>query len=365
MTLMRYISKRFLLGILAVMAMCLVLVFFADFVELLRQAGKYERVPMATLIFLALLRLPAYSELILPIAVLIGSIGAFLMLSRSSELTIFRAGGMSAWQFILPGLVVAFVLGIFATTVYNPLAANARAFADKMSLEAFKKRGGPSLLKTKNAGAWLRQNGADGQSIIHADATANQGLELGNVSIIHYDRSIKFFERIEAEKATLKDGRWELDRAWVTLSGEQEREPAFYERYFVSTHLTTTQVKDSLGSVRAISFWELPNFIEIAEKAKLPATRHKLQYQALLSQPFVLAVMVLLAATCSLKAFRFGNIQTMVITGLAAGFAFFVAAELSRNLGRSGLASPEAAAWTPPLIAALLALTVLLRQEDG
>ncbi len=365
MTLMRYISKRFLLAILAVMAMCVVLVFFADFVELLRQAGKFERVPMSSLIVLALLRLPAYAELILPIAVLIGSIGAFLMLSRSSELTIFRAGGMSAWQFILPGIVVALLLGVFATTIYNPLAANARALADSMSLETFKKRGGPSLLKTKNAGAWLRQNGADGQSIIHAGAAANQGLQLGNVSIIQYNRETNFLERIEADKATLKDGRWELDQAWVTLDGELKREPAFYERYFVSTYLTTTQVRDSLGSVRAISFWELPKFIEIAEKAKLPALRHRLQFQSLLSQPFVLAVMVLLAATCSLKAFRFGNIQTMVISGLAAGFAFFVLAELTRNLGRSGLASPEAAAWAPPLIAALLALTVLLRQEDG
>lgn len=365
MTLARYISRRFLVAILGVLGMCFVLVFFADFVELLRQSGKYDRVPMTTLVAMALLRLPAYAELILPIGVLIGSIGAFLMLSRSSELTIFRAGGMSVWQFILPGVVVAFLFGVLATTVYNPLAANARALADSMSVEAFKKRRGPSLLKTKNAGAWLRQNGADGQSIIHAGAAANQGLELGNVSIIQYGKDVEFLERIEAEKATLRDGRWELQRAWVTLDGDQEREPAFYERYFVSTHLTTTQVKDSLGSVRSISFWELPNFIHIAEKAKLPATRHKLQYQALLSQPFVLAVMVLLAATCSLKAFRFGNIQVMVIAGLGVGFAFFVLAELSRNLGRSGLATPEAAAWTPPVIAALLAVTVLLRQEDG
>ena len=33
-----------------------------------------------------------------------------------------RAGGMSVWQFLRPGLPSA-VVGIFSVTVYNPLAA--------------------------------------------------------------------------------------------------------------------------------------------------------------------------------------------------------------------------------------------------
>ena len=38
-----------------------------------------------------------------------------------------RAAGMSAWQFVRPGMYVAVLIGIFAVTVYNPLAAAARA----------------------------------------------------------------------------------------------------------------------------------------------------------------------------------------------------------------------------------------------
>ena len=49
-----------------------------------------------------------------------------------------------------------------------------------------------------------------------------------------------------------------------------------------------------------------------------------------------MVAMVLLAATCALKPFRFGKIQTMVIAGLSGGFGFFVLVELSRKLGMSG-----------------------------
>ncbi len=75
--------------------------------------------------------------------------------------------------------------------------------------------------------------------------------------------------------------------------------------------------------------------------------------------------MVLLAATCALKPFRFGKIQTMVITGLSGGFGVFILIELSRKLGMSGYITTGVAAWAPIAIASLLALTVLLYQEDG
>ena len=62
--------------------------------------------------------------------------------------------------------------------------------------------------------------------------------------------------------------------------------------------------------------------------------------------------MVLIAATCSLRAFRFGNVQLNALGGIAAGFAFFVLAEVSRNFAMAGLTSAMAAAWVPVIIAA-------------
>ena len=359
-TLARYISWRFLVAILGVFTLCTVLIFFVSFIDILNQAGKYGSVSVWVMLWLTLLRLASYSELVLPFAVLIGSIGGFLMLSRSSELVIVRSSGMSIWQFVAPGVIVALCIGIFDVVAYNPLAAAARDYADTLYGEAFGKKA--SILKTSNAGAWLRQDGSDGQSVMHASLSADNGLSLVGVTVIQYDKNENFLERIEARQAELKNGRWELNDVWVSAVGS---EPAHFDSYILSTYLSPTQVRDSLGSVLSVSFWELPRFIEIADKAGLPATRYKLQYQMMLSRPFLLIVMVLLAATCSLRAFRFGNIQSMAVAGLGAGFAFFILAEISRNLGISGIATPMAAAWTPILFTFLLTLTALLFQEDG
>jgi len=359
-TIARYISKRFVQSILTVFLVCVIIIFLVDFVELLRQAGKYGSVPATTLVWLALLHLPSYAELTLPFSVLAGSIGAFLLLSRKSELIVIRAAGMSVWQFILPGVLVAAFFGTIAVTVYNPIAAIAKSASEQIYDSAFGKK--TTLLKTKTGGAWLRQDGRDGQSVIYAKSTASHGMHLAGVTLLQFDRDKHFVERIDASRADLNDGRWELHD--VLVSG-MNRRPERYGKYALSTYLTPTQVKDAIGSVETISFWDLPNFINIAENAGLPATRYKVQYQMLLSRPALLIAMVLLAATCSLRAFRFGNIQTFIVTGLGSGIAFFMFLEVSRNFGNSGLASPMVCVWTPVIVAGALAMTVLLHQEDG
>ncbi len=259
-TLARYFSLRFFVAMLAMFLICCVLIFFVDFIEMLRRAGNFSGdVPGLLLAWMTLLRLPSFSELVLPFAVLIGTIGVFLMLSRSSELVVLRAAGISVWQFTLPAMIVAFLLGVGFVLLYNPIAAVARGEAERLYAAAFGR--GESLLKTKSAGAWLREDGSDGPSVIHASDVLNQGLELKGVTVFQYDRDHGLTERIEAKQAVLKDGRWELDDVWVSAVGQ---EAAFYKRYLISTYLTPTQVRDSLGTVFSISFWDLPNFIQIA-----------------------------------------------------------------------------------------------------
>lgn len=359
--LMRYIARRFLVTISAAFILCLTLIFMIDIVELLREAGKTGGIPAWMIAWLALLRLPAFSEITLPFAVLVGTIGAFLLLSRGSELTIVRASGMSAWQFIVPGVLVGFLIGVASVTLYNPMAASAGAKAERTFAATFG-RDSSIMARTQSGAQWLRQDGADGQSVISAQIASDLGRTLTGVMVFQYDADGKFLERIDAQTARLHDGFWDLTDAWVSRVGT---EPEQYRRYVLSTYLTPERVADALGTVSTVSFWQLPAFIEIAEKAGLSATQYKVQYALLWSRPFLLAAMVLLGATVSLRSFRFGKIQTMVVTGIVGGFGFFLLAEVSRQFGASGLTSATAAAWIPVIIAICLSLTVLLHQEDG
>lgn len=359
-TLGLYVAKRFFGAILGSFVVCMVLIFMIDLVELLRQARNAKAVTLPHLMWIGLLRLPSFSEILLPFGVLVGSIGALLSLSRKSELTVMRAGGMSVWQFIRPGIVVAGLLGLASTTLYNPIAAKARAQSERLMAEAFGKD--INLLKNDLGGAWLRQEGADGASVINAKVVANRGLSLGGILVFRYNRDGTFKDRIDAERAVLNDGYWDIHKARISRPGQ---EPESIEVLPLGTYLSRERIQDALGTVDTVSVHEIPDVIDMAERAKLPTERLRMQYQLLLSRPALLMAMVLLAATVSLRSFRMGGVQTMVVTGIVGGVGFFLLTEVSRQIGLAGLVPAAVAVWTPISMAVLAALTVLLHQEDG
>ncbi len=359
-TLRRYVAKRFLLTIVGAFVVCACLVFMIDMIELLRMTRRAKELSLSSLLWIGLLRLPAFTELLIAFAVLVGSIGALLSLNRKSELTVMRAAGMSVWQFLRPGLTVTLLLGVAAVTLYNPLAAAARSEAEQQIAEVFGTEAG--LMSGAGEKSWLRQDGADGQSVINAKASSNQGLSLVGLIAFQFDLQGRFVERIDAERATLQDGYWEMHRATVS---RPLREPEFFNAYSVSTHLDRERAGDAFGSEIAISFWQLPDLIQTSEKAGLSASKYRMQYALLMGRPGLMLAMVVLAATVSLRSFRSGGIQTMVLTGMLGGIGFFLLAEVSRQVGAAGFLSPALAVGVPIGLALLVSLTVLLHQEDG
>jgi lipopolysaccharide export system permease protein len=267
---------------------------------------------------------------------------------------------MSAWQFLQPGLLVAAILGVLAVLAYNPMAAAAKARSEKLMAEWFGRD--VALTTGDSSGSWLRQNGVDGPSVMTAKAVSEQGLRLTGVTVFQYGQDGRFQERIEAEVARLEGGYWHLQTVIVARPGF---DPQSYQTYNLSTALDRERVQNALGSVESVDIFELPGVIEMSERAKLPAERFHVQYQLLLARPLLLMAMVLLAATVSLRSFRQGGVQTMVLAGTVGGIGLFLLTEVSRQFGLAGLVSAPVAVWTPILIACLAALTVLLHQEDG
>jgi lipopolysaccharide export system permease protein len=75
--------------------------------------------------------------------------------------------------------------------------------------------------------------------------------------------------------------------------------------------------------------------------------------------------MVLLAAAVSLRFFRFGGVQKMVLGGVTAGFLLYVMSKVTEDMSKAELMHPVAAAWLPVLIGSVIGCVALLYQEDG
>jgi lipopolysaccharide export system permease protein len=359
-TLARYFGLRFLGAMAMVFAGIFVLVALLDYIELMRRAADIPHVSAVLVAKTSLYRVPQVTERIMPFCVLIGAMFCYLNLSRRLELVVARASGLSAWQFLAPALIVAFFTGVFATTLYNPVSAILQERSKQFEAEVF----GAGHIGAPGAGGpyWTSQRDTAGTAIINARSSRDQGAELSGVTVFTFDPAGHFQQRIEARAAVLKPGVWQLFDARVFAVGTKPLDEAVYP---LKTSLTPEQARESFATPETVPFWQLPSYITIADHAGLIAAGYRLQFQKLLARPFLFVAMVFLAAAVSLRFFRFGGVQKMVLSGVAAGFLLYVLSKVTEDLSKADLLHPVVAAWLPVLVGGLTGFIALLYQEDG
>lgn len=357
-TLGLYIAARFTRTILGMLLSIFGLIFTLDFVELMRRAGDSPLASTPLMLQLAAYRTPAFIEQVLPFAVLFGAMMALLGLSRKLELVIARSAGVSAWQFLTPAVIVALLIGALSVAAFNPVASRMKQQAAVTEAEIFQRMGRPVTQRD----LWLRQTSTDGQAIIRATSAENDGRTLLGVTIFNFDPEGRFLERIEARSARLGEGAWTLVDARIIAP---DREPASFERYALASNLDLDQVKQTFTPPDQVSFWDLGSTIDRTERAGLDASKYRLHQAQLTARPMLLVAMVLVAASVSLRFFRFGGVARMVLGGVVAGFVLYVATELLGDLGQNGLIMPATAAWFPAILGGLLGVLALLHLEDG
>jgi lipopolysaccharide export system permease protein len=356
-TLGRYFAARFFKTILSIFLTIFCLMFVVVFVELLRRASDTQA-GAGMIALMTAMRVPAATEMILPFAVLFGSMATFVDLTRKLELVVARAAGISVWQFITPPVLTAFAIGVFSVALYNPVAALMKQRSDQMEWDLF---GTPGSVRADH-GLWLRQRSVDGLAILHAMAAARGGTELTDISINLYSPDGGFMERIEASHATLQPGAWKLEGAMVSTPGEPER---LDRTYMLATELTPEQLALASTPPEGTPFWELLSVRARTQAAGLESGGYWLQFQTLLARPLLLVAMVLIAGAFSLRFFRFGGIAKTISSGVAAGFVLYIVTKIFSDLGGAGTIPAPVAAWSPALVGSMLGILTLLHSEDG
>jgi lipopolysaccharide export system permease protein len=365
-TLSFYVTRVFAIAITGMLLALTALVSMFDFIELLRRSASRPDATFGLVTQIAALRLPYLAMQILPFAVLLGGILCFWRLTRSSELVVARAAGVSAWEFLAAPTFCAMLFGMIATCVISPVSSVMLARAEAMDNIYLRTGGGPLAL---NGGQlWLRQSdrvlAPQGVAIIHAHGVSLKGKRLvaSEVSVFRLDGQDHLLSRIEAQRAVLERGSWLLQDARTIRPDELPSAPG---QVSLPTDLTVSRVQESFASPDTLSFWALPSFIALLDRSGFSSVRHRLHFQALLALPLLCATMALVSAGFSMRPARRGGVARMIGSGVAAGFALFVISKLAEEFGQSGAMPVALAAWAPAAAGLMLALALLLHTEDG
>jgi len=362
----RYIGARFFRSFISIYGGLLGMIYLIDAVEMIRGLAKYNNIRFGRVINMTFLKLPELGLDLMPFALLIAAVFTFWRLTRTSELVVVRATGVSAWQFLFAPILIGIAIAVVKMLLLSPIGAV--MIARYEHLESRYLTVTSSVVNISQSGLWLRQKiDNDQTAMIHASNIKLPQWELTPVTAFFFDQNDVQTYRIDSERATLNRGKWSFYNAWVNPISNitADSKPVYYETLNLPTKITTDDIMNRFTSPRTIPFWKLPSYARIMQSTGFESNPLWAHFYSLLAEPFLNTALIIIAAALALRAPRMQRNWWLVIGTLAVGFIIFFMGDLLEALGISDKLPLTLAAFVPATLSLFMGLTALLYLEDG
>jgi lipopolysaccharide export system permease protein len=361
----RYIAKNFLIKFLQVTLGFSVLIFFINILEVLDKVSGSDT-PLWPIIEMAFLQIPDFLNDVVPSLVLISAIIAFFSLSSKSEITIIRMSGFSLWQILKPVAFLAFLLGVFWVTIWDPISIQMSKKFNALEAK-YVDNEIREVVAPKN-GIWLKQSNIEKRGeelIIQAKKVYKQNLELDQVTIWFFNKNGQFYKKIDAETMLMQEDSWLLEDTTINDANSLNKKvktisiPTDLKADFVMQ-----KIVNNFKNVKLFSIFELPNLITELQSSGFNSTKFKVYFHSLLSKPLLFAAMTLIACYFGLNHIRNKNTILMIFIGIIIGLIFYITSSIMNALGSSGLIPIFASTWVIAIICLASGILLIYRKEN-
>ena len=330
-----------------------------DFFEKVRRFLRYDAHALDVLAYFVL-KMPAISYQIAPLAVLMATLLTIGLLSRSHEITAMRSCGISLYwitsPFIFIGTVLALVLFLFSSTVI-PLAL---AKAEHIKTTQIEKRVTPVSLKA--AQPWVSLGG---QTLMNIDTIDPGGAVLRNIRLYRLSPAFQLEEIAEAKRAVYSSQGWALHEGMTRAFREDGTVSAssFQTQPLALPHIpddfTTWAELDS----ETMTLREIRAYVDRLHLGGTMLPRLLTDYYGRIAFPCVTLIMVIVGIALSLRrtGVRGSGMAMGIGQAMAVGFFYWSTHSVAIALGRGGALSPMLAGWMANMVFLTFGLYLLMK----
>ena len=300
---------------------------------------------------------PQFMYFVLPISALVATLITIGVLTKSSELTVMKACGISLYRAALPLILFSLTWSgvLFAMEESFLADANRRAEALRHVIRG----GSPQTFDVLNR-KWVVSPDGDIYNYVHFDPTND---ELRSVTVYDFDdEQWRLKGRSFAARASYHDG-WEATEIWTRSfegKGDSAQAGAFDRSEKGSLGIEppayfSTEQPDA----QRMSYQELGSYIGSLEASGVDVVKLKVDLERKLSFPFVTLILTLIAVPFAVTTGRHGALYGVGI-GITLAIGYWVVISVFAAIGSAGLLSPLLAAWAPNVLFGGSAIYLLL-----
>jgi len=291
----------------------------------------------------------------IPYAVLLTTLLTFGTLSRHSEITAFKAGGISLYRITLPLILIVLLISFFSFLGNDYLVP----FTNQKTryLLDVKVRKEPPTGFFKNYKIWYRSD----RRIINIQLLDAAKKALKGLTLYEFDDQFRCIQRVDASEAKWVNGKWRFYEGAIRdfdQSGSVRMTP-FKEMLFPLKEDWESFRKSAADSAE-MSYTELRTYIQKIQAAGYDSTRYLVDLYAKISYPLLNLIMILIGVPFALKTGRSGGVALSIGVSVMIGFAYGITFYIFLSFGKSGVLSPLLASWIPTVLFGLAGIFTLM-----
>jgi len=354
----RYVGREFLKLVgLSLGALILVYLLF-DFID---RAGNFFRTD-PKLIHVALYyvyKVPTIVFQLAPVSVLLACLLTLAILSRNSEITAMKAGGVSVPRIVAPIVALAALIAVISFAINEfivPMATQRMKYVQTVYIKKQEWRD-----KIRKVDLWYKSPGA----IYNIDRFDPQLGRLEGVHLLHFDEAFNLVDRTDAAGAQWFNNGWTafngVHRTFRdnTLTGEQP---------FAEQRLELPETPENLKVYKRdpeqMGFRELREYVAELRREGYDVRRYVVDLHGKVSFSLISIVMAVLGVPWAIRSGRQGGVAFGIGLAVIIGVVYWIVLGFSLALGRSGALPPIAAAWGPHALFGVVGLIGLLRVKS-
>jgi lipopolysaccharide export system permease protein len=342
-------------------AVAFTLIFVATQLLAIGRLVSQENAPLLVAIEYFLWEMPYYLLLVIPMAMLFGTLLSMGRLSGESEITALKAGGISLVRMFLPLAVVGLVVSLASLIVQEelvPLANDRAAYLRDSVIEHLSPAASNLTAVTSLPGG--------GKQVTIAGGLDAAEQTLLNVTVLRYDAKQNLSEMIISKRARYEPPTWTFqDATTYHFTGGDESEKMVTPGT-LSVDIGERPSELAKRNLQAndpenLSRSEIKTVLDTATLGAAQRRLFSATYAAKLARPFSAFVFVLFAFPLGMRRIRGGGPALGFGLALAIVFVYYVITTVALSIGSLALPLAGIAAWTPNALLSLIGLWLLRR----
>ena len=349
----RYVSRMYLrvvgLGFLALLGLFYISTFIDASDKLFKGSAS-----SSTVMQLLAYRTPQFVYFVIPISALLSVLVTFGLLSRTSELTVMKACGISLYRIALPIVLLSLFFSAALFALDQEILARANRRANALDAQIRHPDQPPKTFNPLNRRWVIARDG----SIYHYVYFDAQRDTLTGLTVYRLmPGAWRLASQTYAATAEYRNG-WTGSKGWIQ---EFASGPATW-RMFAQRPIRLEPpqyFKTEDTDMELMTVAQLRRAVKELSVAGANVVPQRVDLHRKLAFPFVTLVMTLLAVPFGVTTGRRGALYGIGL-GIVLALSYWFVMSVFVAIGKAGLLPPPLAAWTPNIIVSAAAIYLLL-----